>query len=63
MVDYRPLPVPGKAGLVSYSRLIWRQDTNYWAVEPGQTLADRRALTPEELPATLRPASTNSVSP
>lgn len=63
MVDYRPLPLPGKAGLLSYSRLIWRQDTNYWAIEPGQTLADRRALTLEELPPGLQPAATNSFSP
>lgn len=63
LVDYRPLPVPGNAGLLSYSRLIWRQHTNYWAIEPGQTLTDRRALTLEELPPSLRPATTNSLSP
>ncbi len=62
-VDYRPQPVPGKAGLISYSRLIWRIDTNYWAVEPGQTLADRRLLAPEELPATLHPIPTQPVLP
>lgn len=63
MVDYRPQPIPDKPGLVSYSRLIWRVDTNYWAVDSGQTLADRRLLTQEELPATLRPVLRNSVSP
>lgn len=63
MVDYRPLPLPGKAGLLSFSRLIWRSDTNYWAVESGQSLSDRRALAPEELPPALRLAATNSLSP
>ena len=63
LVDYRPLPSPGRPGLVSHSRLIWRLNTNYFAIEPGQTLADRRALGPEELPAALHPVSTHSVSP
>jgi len=63
MVDYRPLPLPGKVGLFSYSRLIWRLDTNYWAVEPGQTLAERRALTFDELPDALRLTPTNSLPP
>ncbi len=63
MVDYRPLPAPGKAGLLSHSRLIWRVDTNYWAVEVGQALGDRRPLTPEELPPALQPGAKDSRSP
>lgn len=63
MVDYRPLPLPNKPGLLSFSRLIWRRDTNYWAVESGQSFADRRALAPDELPPALRPTATNSLSP
>ncbi len=64
-VDYRPLPLPGKPGLLSYSRLIWRCDTNFWAVEAGQSLSERRLLGIEELPAALRPVPPlpNSVFP
>lgn len=57
-IDYRPLPAPGRAGLLSYSRLLWRFGEDYWAVENGQTLAERRRLAPEELPPALpRPAT------
>jgi hypothetical protein len=52
-IDYRPLPVPSQPDLLSYSRLIWRIGDEFWAVEIGQTLADRRQLTPEELPPEL----------
>lgn len=54
MIDYRPLPIPGADGLLSYSRLIWRIGNAYWAVEPGQTLAERRRLSREELPPNLK---------
>lgn len=50
MVDYRALPMPGNAGLKSFSRVILRIGSEYWAVERGQTLAEKRRLTPEELP-------------
>jgi len=63
MVDYRALPVPGKPGLVSYSRLIGRTGNDYWTVEAGQTLAERRRLSPEDLPAPLELNSTNTLSP
>ncbi len=56
-VDYRPLPVPGKPGLISPSRVILRINDEYWAVENGQTLSERRRLAPEELPASLPPLS------
>lgn len=54
-VDYRPRPRPDKPGLLSYSRVILRQDETLYAVECGQTLADRRPLTNEDLPPDLRP--------
>jgi hypothetical protein len=52
-VDYRPLPMPGHDGLNSFSRVIVRIDTDYWAIERGQTLAEKRRLPPEQLPAGL----------
>jgi len=51
MVDYRPLP--GKSFLQSYSRLILKIDKEYWAVERGRTLAEKRKLTEAELPVQL----------
>jgi hypothetical protein len=63
MLDFHPLPVPGASGLLSYSRLVWRIGDAYWAVEPGQTLADRRRLSPAELPAELQLKSHTRHSP
>lgn len=56
MVDYRPMPLPGNTGLQSYSRVILKIDSDYWAIERGQTLADRRKLATAELPAQLATA-------
>jgi hypothetical protein len=53
MVDYRPLPMPGNEGLKSFSRVILKVGTEYWAVERGQTLADKRRLSSEQLPESL----------
>jgi hypothetical protein len=54
MIDYRPLPMPGKPGFVSESRVILKLGTNYWAVERGQTLSAKYQLAPEQLPTELR---------
>lgn len=60
-IDERPLPAAGKPGLLSYRRLILRLGDDYWAIETGQNLEDRRRLNPEELPPSLpHPASTNT---
>lgn len=56
MVDYRPMPLPGNAFLQSYSRVIVKIGSEYWAIERGQTLADRRKLSTSELPAQLATA-------
>jgi hypothetical protein len=56
MVDYRPLPMPGNDGLKSFSRVILKIGTEYWAIERGQTLADKRRLIPDQLPETLMKA-------
>lgn len=53
MVDYRPMPQPDRPLLQSYSRLILKIDKEFWAVERGRTLAEKRKLTTAELPAQL----------
>ncbi|MBN2292997.1 MAG: hypothetical protein JXM70_11265 [Pirellulales bacterium] len=53
MVDYRPLPHPNHPSLISDSRLIWKIDGGYWAVERGDTLADKYQLPSCRLPPAL----------
>jgi hypothetical protein len=53
MVDYRPMPMPGKRFLQSDSRLVLKIDNEYWAVERGTTFADKHKLAEAELPASL----------
>ena len=53
LVDYRPMPRQGNSLLQSYSRLILKIDGEYWAVERGRTLADKRKLAAAELPPGL----------
>ena len=53
MVDYRPLPMPGKEALKSFSRVILRIGDEYWAIERGQTLAEKYKLAPDQLPDKL----------
>jgi hypothetical protein len=49
-IDYRPLPLPGKAGLLSESRVILKEGNDFWAIERGGTFADKRKLEVSELP-------------
>lgn len=53
MIDYRPLPSVGNEVLKSFSRVIVRIGSEYWAIERGKTLADKHRLTPSQLPASL----------
>ncbi|NLF31699.1 MAG: hypothetical protein GX591_12525 [Planctomycetes bacterium] len=53
-VDYRPLPTPGDPEILSPSRAILKIGERYYAVELGQTLAEKRVLTESDLPDTLR---------
>jgi hypothetical protein len=53
MVDYRSRPRPGKPGLASYSRMILKIGFDYWAVDHGQTLAEKYQLGPDALPPDL----------
>ena len=53
MVDYRSVPLPGNSLLQSHSRLILRLGEEFWAVERGGTLAEKRKLSANELPPQL----------
>lgn len=53
MVDYRARPMPGKPDLASYSRVILKIESDYWAIEHGQTLADKYQLSADALPPNL----------
>ena len=53
MIDYRKMPFPKKPALLSQSRVILAIGEEYWAIERGNTLADKHKLAPEQLPANL----------
>jgi hypothetical protein len=53
LVDYRSVPRADNSLLQSHSRVILRIGTDYWAVERGRTLADKRKLAAAELPPGL----------
>lgn len=50
-VDYRALPLPRNPLLLSHSRVILKVGEEFWAVERGQSLAEKRKLQPQEWPA------------
>ncbi len=54
MVDYRPLPTPENPKILSPSRAILKIGPDYWAVELGQNLTQKRRLKAEQLPNRLR---------
>ena len=62
MVDYRSLPMPGNSLLMSSSRLILKVGADYYAVERGRTLAEKRRLDASELPPGLAPAASKPLS-
>jgi hypothetical protein len=55
MIDYRALPLPGRDGLKSFSRVIVKIGEDFWAIERGSTLDQKYkldvALLPERLAA------------
>ena len=53
MVDYRSMPMPGREIIQSESRVILRFGKEYWAIDRGQTLADKRPLKPDQWPPEL----------
>jgi hypothetical protein len=50
-IDYRPLPLARFPELLSESRIILQIGAEYWAVERGQTLAEKRKLDSSLWPA------------
>jgi hypothetical protein len=53
MVDYRALPMRGNEGIKSFSRVILKIGSEYWAIERGRTLADKYLMTPDQLPENI----------
>ena len=49
-VDYRAMPSPRNPLLLSHSRVILKIGDEFWAVERGQSLAEKRKLQPQEWP-------------
>ena len=49
-VDYRPMPSPRNPLLLSHSRVILKIGDEFWAVERGETLAQKRKLEPDQWP-------------
>ncbi|HVK58873.1 MAG TPA: hypothetical protein VM735_08850 [Candidatus Kapabacteria bacterium] len=58
-VDYRALPSPRNPLLLSHSRVILKIGVEFWAVERGQSLSEKRKLQPEEWPAKSTAAAAN----
>ena len=59
-VDYRQMPRADKPEILSGSRAIVKIGATWWAVELGQTVAQRYRLRKEQLPVELRPASSTA---
>ncbi len=53
MIDYRTLPRTDNSQLKSSSRMILKIGAEYFAIERGRTLADKRKLAPSDLPPAL----------
>jgi hypothetical protein len=56
MVDYRPMPSALNPQILSSSRVIVKVGPDFWAIELGQDIAQKRRLTREQLPEPLRGA-------
>lgn len=62
-VDYRPIPLPRNPTLRSDSRVILQFENEYWAVERGQTLAEKRKLDSDFWPVQEAGAVSRTESP
>ena len=56
-VDYRPMPSPRNPLLLSHSRIILKIDKEFWAVERGETLAQKRKLDADQWPPQQKSAA------
>jgi len=52
-VDYRPLPLPSKPEILSQSRVVLQIGAEYYAVELGDSLAEKHPLAPDQVPPGL----------
>ena len=53
MIDYREMPMPGNEDVLSGSRVILADGSQYWAIELGQMLSQKRLLDAAQLPPGL----------
>ena len=53
-IDYRAMPMANKQDVISPSRVILKLGSDYYAVELGQNVKDRRRLLDSELPDELK---------
>ena len=60
MVDYRSMPLPDKPEFTSTSRIVLKIGPEYWAVELGQHLMEKRLLKAAQLPEQLKPAASSA---
>jgi len=56
LVDYRPMPSPDNPKILSPSRVILKVGPEFFAVELGQNLTEKRRLPDNMLPDEIRPA-------
>jgi len=56
LVDYRPMPLLANPNILSPSRVILKIGPEYFAVELGQDLTEKRRLPDSMLPEEIRPA-------
>jgi len=56
LVDYRPMPSPTNPRILSPSRVILKVGPEFFAVELGQNLTEKRRLPDNMLPDEIRPA-------
>ncbi|NQU75809.1 MAG: hypothetical protein HQ546_05795 [Planctomycetes bacterium] len=57
-VDYSPAAMPDEPALLSPSRIVLKIDLEYWSVELGQALGQKRLIPLAKLPELLRRPST-----
>lgn len=63
MIDYRVMPMPDDPKDISTGRVILKLGLEYWAVELGQTLSQRRILRADELPDQLKANTEDKPTP
>ena len=60
MIDYRFLPSPANPQILSPSRVILKVGPDFWAIELGQAVTEKRRLKRDQLPPQLQSAPTTA---